>query len=189
MENNTQIRYAGFWRRAGALLIDAAILGVFVMTLVMVVHLPHRLVPMIFQPAFLLYFVLLEGAPGRQATIGKWCMKICVATTDGKCMDPGLALWRYMTWILPLVPAIAIGLSPAYAAMLDAVHGYTLAHDRDALVKYMEQPGITSMMIAYVAASAGGVAVWALWCIPSMIFGRQKAGVHDLATGTRVFRR
>ncbi|HTK85348.1 MAG TPA: RDD family protein [Patescibacteria group bacterium] len=186
--DNGQLIQAGFWRRAGALLIDAIILGLGLFVLVMVLHVPHRLLPLIFHPACLCYFVLLESATARRATIGKRCMKIFTAMEDGKHMSPGLALWRYVTWILPLVPAIAIDSTPAYVAMLDTIHGFNAAHDHATLVKYMHEPGITEMMMTYVAAGAGGMAVWMLWCIPSMVFGKQKAGMHDLATGTRVFR-
>lgn len=187
MENN-QHAYAGFGRRAAALLIDNVFFAALLLVLLDVAHVPHRMLELVYQPICLLYFVLLESGP-RQASVGKALMKIYVATAEGRRLSPVLAFRRYFTWILPLIPAIAVDASPAYITVVDAVHGFHLKHDQAGLVTYMQEPGVCEAMTMYVAAGVGGVFVWALMCIPSMIFGKNKAGVHDLVTGTRVFRR
>lgn len=186
--DNAQIGYAGFWRRAGALMIDNVFFALLLLFLVSVVHVPHRMLELVYQPICLVYFALLESS-ARQATFGKSFMKIYVATEEGRRLPPWHAIWRYLVWVLPLVPAVAVDASPAYIGVMEAVHGFHVAGDHAGLAKYMAQPGVHEMMMTYVAAGAGGILVWALWCIPSMIFSKKRSGVHDLVTGTRVFRR
>ncbi|HOG17335.1 MAG TPA: RDD family protein [Syntrophales bacterium] len=117
-------RYGGFWRRALAFAIDAAIIFVVVHLLLLtgvVALLLGRLTPDEWPalityggPLFLgyaaaasfvtkfLYFVYFHGAGGR--TPGKMIMGLRVRPLDGSPMTFGLAFLRWVGYIVSLLP-------------------------------------------------------------------------------------
>jgi uncharacterized RDD family membrane protein YckC len=99
------IRYAGFWIRVGAYLIDAIILSIvnlvvtygffggYSATKPNYVSMPFLFI------FYLLYFVLMESS-ARQATLGKMAVGIKVGNENGEQISFANALGRYFAKIL-----------------------------------------------------------------------------------------
>ena len=91
------LRYAGFWRRFTAILID----GVIYLTLA---------IPMSYSPSYLspflsllvmVYIVIFESSP-LKATVGKLIMGIALTDLDGNQISLARSIARYLTWMFPL---------------------------------------------------------------------------------------
>jgi uncharacterized RDD family membrane protein YckC len=131
----TQTRYAGFWLRLGALIVDAIILGIinFLLSLVIGGGMtvdpadPQALGPALGAAngiGFLIniaYFTLMEGGP-RQATLGKSLLGLKVTDMDGNPIGYGKALLRN---IAKIVSSLILGIGyimAAFTARKQALH-------------------------------------------------------------------
>ena len=120
-------RYAGFWIRAGALLIDSVVVLVGFGAVALVVGaIAGRdvgigvwyLLGIVGQ---WLYFALMESSE-RQATLGKSALGLAVTDADGRRVGFGRATGRYFAKILSGLP-IGIGyLLAAFTARKQALH-------------------------------------------------------------------
>jgi uncharacterized RDD family membrane protein YckC len=121
----TETRYAGFWLRLGALIIDAVILGIvnFVLTLLLGGGMMGDPANPQAGPAFgaangigflinIAYFTLLEGG-SRQATLGKSLLGLKVTDMDGNPIGYGKALLRN---IAKIVSSLILGIGYIMAA-------------------------------------------------------------------------
>lgn len=106
------VQYAGFWRRAGAILIDLLILIPCAIAIELAFLLVHfggevsmfSLLPIIRLAnlaLFWLYFALMESGP-RQATLGKRAMGLRVTGLDGGPITFGRASGRFFGKLLSL---------------------------------------------------------------------------------------
>jgi uncharacterized RDD family membrane protein YckC len=124
-----ETRYAGFWLRLVALLIDAVITGVLsfvagVVTGILGAGNPDAASSVAAGVGTLLglaYYVVLEGGP-RQATFGKSLLGLKVTDSDGNPIGYGKALLRT---IAKIVSGLIIGigyLMAAFTARKQALH-------------------------------------------------------------------
>jgi uncharacterized RDD family membrane protein YckC len=96
-------RYAGFWIRLVALLIDSVILVIAGVALVIVAGAFFPLVvqilaPILFSATYTIGFWVSHGA-----TPGKMAVGIRITLMDGSPLSFGTALWRYLVFNVPLL--------------------------------------------------------------------------------------
>jgi len=117
-----RLRYAGFWRRFLAVLIDSMIFGVLNVS-ILLIGLPFGNFGILLSYiARGLYEVILVGSYG--ATVGKTVCQIRVVTADGGRVSYGLALGRYFAKILS---GVMLGIGFLMAAFDDEKRSL---HDR-----------------------------------------------------------
>jgi uncharacterized RDD family membrane protein YckC len=133
MATTADLRYAGFWLRLGALLIDAVLLAIVNVVLIALfggfnvdpsdpsagagVGLANGIGGLI----NIAYFTLMEGGP-RQATLGKSLLGLKVSDADGNPIGYGRALLRN---IAKIVSSLILGigyLMAAFTARKQALH-------------------------------------------------------------------
>lgn len=117
-----EVRYAGFWLRVGAFLIDDLLVNAMVSPLLLLrmkpgepvnVWEPDPLVAVAFIGVYLLYGALCESSPW-QATLGKRAWRIRVTGLAGNRVSPTQALVRQ---IAKVVSALGFGLGFFMAAI------------------------------------------------------------------------
>jgi len=142
------VRYAGFWIRALALLIDSAIIFP-----IAVVSLILQLIPMVAanpglapqSPAVdlagnllsvtvgLTYMIGLTASPW-QATLGKRWLGICVQTTQGRRLRPwrvlGRELAKTLSTLLFMIGYLMAGWTREKTALHDLIAGTRVVHGR-----------------------------------------------------------
>jgi uncharacterized RDD family membrane protein YckC len=187
MTEQTQVVYASVTRRALALVIDAAIFAVFLMTVEAIIP-DVRTQSLTYQISCPLYFIVLESTNAK-ASLGKWLMKIYVAMDDGGRASVARIAARCLLFNLPALPFIWFSLTPAYTDFLKTLQMLNNAADQRGVMDYLRSPDghrvlVESYMFVMVYIAAGAVLLW----LPSVVT-RQKTGLHDFLTHTRVFRR
>lgn len=112
------MQYAGFLKRAGAIIIDIIILGI-VGSIIKSVGLNELVVAGIEILIGLAYYAGLESSE-KQATVGKMVLKIKVVDLNGNRITPGRALGRYFSKILS---ALILGIGYIMAAFTEKKQG------------------------------------------------------------------
>lgn len=92
-------KYAGFWVRVAAVLLDTFIIGVPLTILIMFIGMPQWL----YFLAMLLYFVIMNASKW-QATMGKRIVGIYIMKTDGTRLSYLRSLGRYLSYIISGLP-------------------------------------------------------------------------------------
>lgn len=181
-----EIIYAGYWRRAAAIMIDTVcfILLLFGLRLM---HLSHLTTEIVYQPICLAYYAGLESSKW-QATVGQRVMKIYLVTEEIRRLSFVRAAVRYLLWMAPIIPCLAYDLSPSITHMMDTMQRLEASTDKSQLVAYMRNPEIKALIHNHVSALLATVLVWILWCAPSIVFTSQKTAPYDLWMKTRVIR-
>ena len=107
-------KFAGFWIRAAAALVDSvalgipsALVGIILYFLMSAFGMEEAAVEMVGQIATTLiaigYYVGFHSSK-YQATLGKLVLGIHLMRRDGGAITPKLALWRYIALILSAIP-------------------------------------------------------------------------------------
>lgn len=171
-------RYAGFWRRLAAYIIDVIIIAVF--SLAWIAFTVHVLRPWLSDSpelaltavkavpglAVMLYFVILP-ATAWQGTVGKRLLRIRITTVHKEPIGVFRSLWRYISLMVvsPLLVAF-IGLMLWIAAMK--------------LFSLSVAPSKTILTICAL--------FFAAWPCLMAAFTTQKRALHDYLAGTLVVR-
>lgn len=128
--------YAGFWKRAAALVIDSFLLGMITSLLGHFFHLDELTQSLINIALFFSYFSIMESSP-LQATLGKLLLRIKVTDTDGNRVSFWRALFRNVDKIASLVILyvgfIMAGFTPKKQALHDMLAG-TLVVNKNAVL-------------------------------------------------------
>jgi len=93
------VPYAGFWKRAGAYVIDYIILMILIRVAAMAIGPKGGLLALVLPLAGCLYYVLLESS-SLQATLGKKALDLKVTDLNGERIGFGRALGRLFGHIL-----------------------------------------------------------------------------------------
>jgi uncharacterized RDD family membrane protein YckC/type II secretory pathway pseudopilin PulG len=161
--DTADIVYAGFWRRCGALLIDALVLGMGFYAVVFAAALAAGLsgawagvaqgrMPAWFIPAYVglllayylaaaLYYSLQESS-AQQATLGKRALGIKVVDAQGRRLSRGHALGRWFAAALSYLTLYIGFLMAAFTGRKQALHDMvagTLVVDRWAWTEHPER--------------------------------------------------
>ncbi len=92
--------YAGFWRRLGALLIDAIIVNIVVLPITLALGREQvNTASALATGITWLYYALMESS-ARQATVGKMALGIVVTDMEGNRIGFGRATGRYFAKII-----------------------------------------------------------------------------------------
>ncbi|MCB1784172.1 MAG: RDD family protein [Alphaproteobacteria bacterium] len=180
MEETIKI-YKGFWGRLGAYTIDAIIITV-TLNVVFFVTPPSILIQQ------LLYILgtigYFAGFPFTKlkATPGQMLLKCFTAKKDGSDMAPIDAIKRVILLMVPYMPALYMNIK--FSSLLDSIHTVSPENVNE-LVSSPEFNEMTEMsstigIITFIAMI--------IWYLP-MAFTKEKTGLHDLFSQTRVFRR
>lgn len=107
---SANVRYAGFWIRTGAYLIDFVILFALmiipVMLVIMLTGDPNSpLGTLVTIVVGICYFVIPVSGP-KQATWGKQMLGLKIIRTDGGQIGGGLAFGRYLSYMLSSLPLL-----------------------------------------------------------------------------------
>lgn len=156
--------YAGFWPRWGALIIDGIIIK---LALLLPEHLlsgvASGVVAIIFVTA---YYCGLE-ASSFQATFGKQLMNIWVGTINRKRITLIQSVSRFFMWLVVDLLLIAC------LMLFLQLEGFTAFYEKSRLFAVY-------FLVAMVALNL------LLYVLP-VVFTRQKTGLHDWSTKTRVY--
>lgn len=165
VELTESIAYSGFWRRAGAVIIDTMALqscclllavGVFFITPEDMTNSVSKVLDSLFFLLFVVYEPLMEGSR-YQATIGKMASGIQVTSLNGERISWGRAFGRRFAMLLSMLPMFIGFLFPVFNRKKQALHdmiAQTVV--LDAGVSYFWRVMIVTLVL-YVAilASAG----------------------------------
>jgi uncharacterized RDD family membrane protein YckC len=187
MAEQSSIVYAGATRRFCALFIDGLVFMLVAIILKMVIG-DLRTQQALSQLFVAIYFILLESS-GRMASLGKRVMKVYVETDQGSRMPIATAALRYLILVLPTLPTMYFSYTPEFIAMAETEMKYTESNDIPGLIAYLATPEAREinqkfgMLLGVVA-----LLMTFLFWLP-VAFTRQKTGLHDYLTKTRVFKR
>ena len=95
-------RYAGFWARFAANLIDGIILSLLISLPISILTGNSQTGSIVNGLAGVLYCILMWGSRG--ATLGKMAMKIKIVGTDGSDVSYGIAFLRYIGYFISAIP-------------------------------------------------------------------------------------
>jgi uncharacterized RDD family membrane protein YckC len=178
--DNGVLRYGGFWRRAGAYLIDALIL-------LPIVGLDYMLsgetryyhVFALVPGQLIAYFLYIHMVVKYGGTPGKLALGMRVAALDGAPVNWKQAALRYsVLWALALVMSLmtiaaAMGMSDQEYRSFGYLARSTALTEKAPLIGTC----ITLML------------VWVVACIVSMLANRKRRALHDFIAGTVVVRK
>jgi uncharacterized RDD family membrane protein YckC/tRNA A-37 threonylcarbamoyl transferase component Bud32 len=157
------IRYAGFWARVAAVMIDAILAGIAI--------------GVIGWPGMILYLAYTTYAHHRWGqTIGKYLLNLTVERVDGQPLELGRSLARTLAALwMPLAVGLVI----------------LLTEGTDQLFASIEKlnPRELDAVKSYLVASVVQYAILSLLYFGGLIlaaFHPQKRAVHDLVVGTHV---
>jgi uncharacterized RDD family membrane protein YckC len=118
-------RYAGFWLRLAAYLIDAIILNTVNGIMYLSTgtdFLNPSLIPQLIAITFNIgYFVVMESSD-KQATLGKIAVGIYVTDTNGDRISPGNALGRLFAKIISAIPLFFGFFMAGFTAQRQGLH-------------------------------------------------------------------
>lgn len=154
------LRYAGFWTRALAFIIDIIVLlPVNALILILVIDLGSVAANFFFSFFDLLYFVLLTSS-AWQGTIGKRVLRIRVISTEGRRLSLGRALGRWLAslvsaWIL-LIGLMMAGWTREKKALHDIICRTRVVHDPEPVAgRAQSEYGVTLERLFAREAAAG----------------------------------
>lgn len=188
MADQSSVMYAGATRRFVAFLADSLILGLLTVIIVKLLVKDVLIQQAIARLFSAVYFILLESS-GRMASLGKSLMKIYVAMDEGKKARFATLTLRYLILMLPGLPLLFVAYSSEYLDVLRTVQQYSDAHDIQGMMNYLQSPEAAGILgrLKSMAAISGALGIGLIW-LP-IVFTKQKTGVHDHLTKTRVFKR
>jgi uncharacterized RDD family membrane protein YckC len=186
MSEAAKAAYAPWWARTAAMAADSVIF-ILCLWVLQEVAAGAQLQNIIYQSACAAYFILLEGS-GRQASLGKSLLKIHVAMDDGGRASFLRIVIRYFIWTFFGLPFIGLSISPGYAHFVEILV-HLQAAGGNAAASYIQTGGGHAMFVKlsicfFIYAVPGIILYW----LP-MIFTREKIGLHDFLTRTRVYKR
>ena len=188
MADQSSVMYAGATRRFFAFLLDGLILGLVTVIIVKLLIKDVMMQQMIARLMSALYFILIESS-GRMASLGKSALKIYVAMDEGKKASVGTIALRYLILMLPGVPMLFAVYSSDYLNVLRTIQQYSDAKDVQGMLAYLQGPEAGAILehLRNMAAISGALGIGLVW-LP-IVFTKQKTGIHDHLTKTRVFKR
>lgn len=184
MPNDTAI-YAGGLRRFVAVIIDSIIFGAFFFILKTIVS-DYLLQNIIYLIVCTIYYVVLESSK-FQASIGMMLMKIFVGTPECQQISLLRAGIRYFFWMSPGIPFIVFMVSPEFIAFnekLEQTRQYPDAHHA-----LMHSATTMYTMLILNVLMFGFVLFEVLAFGLPILFTKQKTGLHDILSRTRVYKR
>ncbi|MBL4804259.1 MAG: RDD family protein [Alphaproteobacteria bacterium] len=181
------VRYAGFWRRTGAIMIDSILFIIIYFGIDMVLGDNFFYASVLYQALCAIYYIGLTASP-MQATLGQKLLSVKIGTLTGEGINVLQSLFRYFMWVLPAWPLIVYTSLPSTGDITTKMTGFDLTTDEaGAALDFMNSPEVQSFMmvngILTMIAAVGGI----IWCI-SIAVSEQKAGIHDLVCKQRAFR-
>ena len=186
MTEATKVAYAPCWTRTAAMAVDYIILMTLLLLMQQIIA-DAQLQNIIYQAGGAAYFILLEGS-GRQASLGKALLKIHVTMDDGGRASFSRIAVRYFIWNFFGLPFIGLTVSHDYAHFVETLLRLQAAGGT-AAASYMHAAEghalITKLWICFFIYAVPGII---LYWLP-MIFTREKTGLHDFMTRTRVYKK
>jgi uncharacterized RDD family membrane protein YckC len=188
MAEQSSVLYSGSTRRFCAFVIDGMILALVVGILVNLLINDLAAQQAIARVVAALYFILLESS-GRMASLGKSAMKIYVAMDEGKKAPVLTMALRYLILMIPSVPLFFFFYSSDYFTVMQNIQQYSEANDMQGVTRYLQGPEVKETLIrmSKFGCVTGALGIALFW-LP-IVFTREKTGLHDYLTKTRVFRR
>ncbi len=173
--------YASGWHRIAAGTIDSVICLIVNYAVSFVLHdwLWQNLAYAIINAA---YFLLCETAP-QQATPGKRIVGIYLAPRGGGRITWSIAGWRYLVWILPMVPFSYATFNPnlaqGFVRMISAVSPQESA-------ALFSDPVFVKTLSTINQLMAFSIILYLFFVLP-FFFTKEKTALHDWASKTRVY--
>lgn len=164
--NQIHYRFAGFWTRVGASIVDFLVfiplIGLLVYAVIVLKSLPIVLSVIIIMAA---YKPLMEYQYG--ATLGKMAVGIKVINEDGELLSPNQTIIRYLPWLVGNVISIFMYIEIFSLGAFQDVNGF---------IEYSEFTQQYSSVLSSLSSLAGWlVLISAL----GMLFNDQKQALHD----------
>ncbi len=176
-------------QRCGAMVLDTVVCTVVTYPLKLVIddYSTQYIVGLVFGLA---YFAVLEGSR-LQASLGKHMIGIKVCTAQGKPPTLLRTSLRVLLFYLPVVPMIVwAALSPLWQIMGDiAAHQGDEVYIRQLMMKIISDPAIIASIQFFGVVALSSFALQILLNYLPIIFTRQRTGLQDWLSGTRVYRR
>jgi len=177
--NNTDVTYAGFWIRGLAGSIDCIF---FIILAVLCFLFSNNLLGYyIYNFIGLLYYVVLESSK-YQGSLGKIIIGLKVINLGGAKISFSKAVIRYIAFMLPAIPFAWVSTLSYNPELIAASQSYYQNPQAQ-----MNSPVLVSYGIKYMASLLFLVIFSFIWYLP-IAFTKQKTGLHDLLSKTRVIR-
>jgi uncharacterized RDD family membrane protein YckC len=181
-DSQDSLAYASAKRRLATWIVDGALIMACQFALEKVISAPDIVTIMSILGA-LLYEVLMQSSR-YQATLGQILLKTYVADTQNRRLSISTALIRYLVYLAPMMPGFFIMLKPEFTA-----YSKISPFHENEYAAYMSVPAnvafLDTLKSTYIYGFAGDLLLLAL---PIMLT-KQKTGIHDLLSQSRVFRR
>jgi uncharacterized RDD family membrane protein YckC len=134
---------------------------------------------------FTTYYIWTESS-SSQATVGKKLIGIYVATKQLGKPSVQLITLRYFFLMLPAIPFLIIQLLPSFTVLFTNLS--TLQDQPHKLVAYLQQPDTFNDLLVYVVSLLVTIIGGTLFSLP-ICFTKEKTGLHDWLSKTRVYRK
>jgi uncharacterized RDD family membrane protein YckC len=181
MNDAAAVRYAGFWPRLGAMLVDALVLSPFIVLSYWAWSQSRSValameVPLAFVFAF--YNIYFVGRWGM--TVGKCVLKLKVVSLDGEPAGFRRAFYRHSVDLALSVIACALTLS---ALMSVVEHEFNVLAFAERIDLLSQRTGAASDVLNWIYLA------WALSELAVLLMNEKRRALHDYIAGTVVVHR
>ena len=163
---NEEYRYAGFWTRVGASIVDMLVfiplIGLSMYILLVLKSLPLILVITLIMAV---YKPLMEYQYG--ATLGKMAMGIKVINDDGGMLTPNQAIIRYSPWLISNIINVLFTIEMFGLGSFEEVSGF---------MEYIAFTQEYSSTLTMLNSIAGWLVILSVLVL---LFNKQKQAFHD----------
>lgn len=187
MEN--EVKNAGFWMRQLAGFVDTlTFLPLYYVAAFMVTDNP-ALLSAVYYLLTAIYYIAIEASP-LQGTIGKKICGLKVVDRNNQKISLLRSALRSFWFYVPMMPVIVLTTAPHFVAMAEKLKTDTqsFGNNPQAMATYMQENSyvLELFMMSTILLSMMTVMVL-IWFLP-MAFTRNKTGLHDIFSKTRVIR-
>lgn len=176
--------FASAWQRTGASILDTIIYLIAAHTLQLFTK--DLIILTIFGIAFgAIYYVILEGMAG-QATVGKRMVNIYVAPCSEEKMSLKFSAMRYFYFMLPMLPFYAYYFSSDVLEVVTTFQSYAQEAATSGRPRLTAHTYKILMNVGLLMLGCG--TIHTTLNLISILEKTTRAGLHDLLSGTRVYR-
>jgi uncharacterized RDD family membrane protein YckC len=182
-----ELVYAGFLRRAAAVLVDIAVLcavGAAMQAAYYNMQFQNTVYPLVLAA----YYIGLEGGKWR-ASFGKRLLKIEVGALDGGKAPLPKIVARYLVYVVPALPFTWLSMTGNYAVFLETYFHIDEMMGPGAHKLFLQTPESHRLLFPLAHAVIFYFAARIFLYVMPIALTDQKTGLHDWISKTRVYNR
>lgn len=179
------MRYAGFWRRALASIIDTTLLFITFYILKTILENNPLLLNIVYMSLCAFYYVCFTASK-HQATIGQILLKIKIGNLLQERLSIGAAALRHFLVMLPYLPFLIYASFPSVIEASKNIELCNTVTDRQQKMACIESSGALDISQRGSALVSIALLIWFISVI-TLVFSKEKAGIHDRLCKQRAF--